>query len=102
MAKINARGARQVGPTIFTTRLNKYSGPDDDSDWAVRYESWRLRSDGAVQRRIITATDHRTGSTVKINSAFTNVASIPHGPAIKIETLRAWLIKRGYTITKEA
>jgi hypothetical protein len=80
MAKINANGARQIGPTLYTERWMRdgtpihisrcpYTGRDaavcEDQrfhsscraagqDHATRYyQAWRLRSDGAVLERIV-------------------------------------------------
>ena len=50
MAKINARGARQIGPTLFTERTRPASAYDVER---VYYEAYRLRSDGVIQSRII-------------------------------------------------
>ena len=106
MAKINARGARQVGPTLFTEKVRTFDKGTPNEETRVYYEAWRLRSDGVVQKRIIAtrpgsevggypATEHR-------GSAFRNVARAKHGPvAVDIDFLRRWLAAKGYTIVKE-
>lgn len=94
MAKINAHGNRQVGPTLYTERTVEFDGEDE-----VYYEAWRLRTDGALLTRIISVTradgrvtKHRS-STFRILGSFQSISS---------DTLRAFLVGKGATIVKEA
>lgn len=108
MAKINKRvkGGRthQIGPTLFTTKVFKYV--DNGHDEEIRYEAWRLRSDGALQTRLIRVTevleDGTLGKATKPRgTAFRNVGTIQHGPNIDIEWVRSYLRSRHYHIVKE-
>jgi hypothetical protein len=102
MAKINARGARQIGPTLFTERVRPAGHGDVER---VYYEAWRLRSDGAVMTRIIRTwpvaeesigekTEHR-GSTFRI------VGKVVKDRPVEHEVLRRYLAAKGYTVVKE-
>ena len=97
MAKINARGARQIGPTLFTEREWKAMGPWDQD--GVVYEAWRVRSDGAIQSRIIKTTGV-DGSVVQSNSGYRNIARA--NVNLDMTTiLRKFLARRGFRIVKE-
>ena len=98
MAKINAHGARQIGPTLYTEKRLKFDFDDSES---VYYEAWRLRSDGAVLTRIIRTTSLEGHTTEHRGSAFRIFGRFNHGPAANIETLRAFLDRKGYTVVKE-
>lgn len=98
MAKINAHGARQVGPTLFTERTITWLGEGD----ALYYEAWRLRSDNMVQTRIIKVTQPDGRVTEHRGSAFRNVGKIGRvGSDPDIQKLRTWLTGRDVTIVKE-
>lgn len=105
MAKINARGAHQVGPTFFTTR--EYKARPDSVSWdqdAIVHEGFRLRSDGTIQRRMIRSVN-ADGSVIEHRgSAYTNMPHISVDMTIPdpADALRRWLTRsRLYTITKE-
>lgn len=103
MAKINARGAHQVGPTLFTERTRP---PAFDGDVeTVYYEAYRLRSDRMVQTRIIRTrpADPASGGrpTEHRGSAFRNLGHLA-GDTPDPERLRRWLERRGHTIVKTA
>jgi len=103
MAKINARGAHQVGPTLYT----EYDRPPSYGDPArTYYEAWRLRSDGAIMTRIIRtwptlrdSTEHRTEHR---GSSFRIVAKIRKDCPIDIDVLRRHLENKGYRIVKDS
>lgn len=102
MAKINARGARQIGPTFYTEKDRPGNAHDVERTY---YEAWRLRSDGKVMTRIIrtfpTAADSIGHTTEHRGSTFRIVATMrtDNGP-IDSERLRAWLERKGYRIVK--
>ena len=73
MAKINAYGNHQVGPTYFTERDFGRPGLTVNE---VIYEAWRVRSDRMLQSRIVSVTDVDTGRTRKHNSAFRNLGTL--------------------------
>lgn len=102
MAKINARGARQIGPTFYTEKDRPADPPYDVE--RTYYESWRVRSDGAILTRIIrtypTATDSIGHTTEHRGSAFRIVGHMPKGAAPDSEVLRKVLEGRGYRIVK--
>jgi hypothetical protein len=98
MAKINARGHRQVGPTLFTERDWKAQHPLDQD--CVIYEGWRVRSDGAIQSRIIHSTN-ADGSVTKSNSGYRNVAKANVDLDLVI-ILRKFLARRNFRIVKES
>lgn len=120
MAKINARGARQIGPTLYTERLMlngkviEPGSPESTNAAATLYrQAWRLRSDGAVLERIVwTESAEREQyrhygnanhpGRLTHSSAFSIRGTFPHGPSVTIETLRTYLARRKYTIVKEA
>lgn len=101
MAKINARGARQIGPTLFTER-DRPADPPYDVERRY-YEAWRLRSDGQVQTRIIKTTPvGNKGHVTKHSSAFRNVGRLGSiGATPSIDRLRAYLERKGFAIVKE-
>lgn len=99
MAKINAHGARQVGPTLFTERDHKAKGSWDQD--AVVYEAWRIRSDGMIQTRMIRSTN-ADGSVVEHRGgAYRNLALIK-ARHDWLGIVKAMLAKRGCRIVKEA
>lgn len=94
MAKINAYGNHQVGPTYFTER-----------DWNVRpdepeviTEAWRVRSDRMLQSRIVSVTVIATGETRKHNSSFRNLGTLTPEPFKELptqdEALKAFIDRR--------
>jgi hypothetical protein len=94
MAKINAHGLRQVGPTFFTETVRP---PAYDGDVeTVYYEAYRLRSDRTVQTRIIRTwpKDPESGGrpTEHRGSAFRNLGKLS-GEVADAERLRAWLTR---------
>lgn len=110
MAKINAHGARQIGPTLFTEYTRPASAHDVER---IYYEAFRLRSDGVVQSRLIStrpvAEDSISHST-KHSSGYTNMALRVSNDLMKDRTktyaeqqapLRRWLERKGFTIVKE-
>lgn len=106
MAKINAHGHRQVGPTLFTERVRPAGAYDVETTY---YEAWRLRSDGTVQSRIIKSTptallrgEESVGrEVVHRGSAFRNIGRITPGGADDFGFLKSWLTRKGYVIVKE-
>lgn len=104
MAKINAHGAHQVGPTLFAERARTFDLGSSHTETRTYYEAWRLRSDGAVLRRAVSSrpVEGSDGlpATLHRGSAYTIVGSV-HGPNINIDWLRGYLKSRGYTIVKE-
>lgn len=103
MAKINARGARRIGPTLFTERTR--AGDEYDGGRVYR-QAWRLRSDGVVQTRIVRTfpAPGEEGHVTEHSSAFTNYAKLQDPAWIdpKLERLRAWLASRGFVVVEES
>lgn len=108
MAKINARGARQIGRTLYTEKDRPADAYDGDVE-RTYYEAFRLRSDGSVLTRIIRTwptkgeghtTEHSSG--FRLLSLRVNVHLIETLPADEALTiLRKHLIRKGYRIVKE-
>lgn len=110
MAKISARGAHQVGPTLYTERTRPASAYDVER---IYYEAFRLRSDGVVQSRIIStrpAAEDSIGHETKHSSGFTNMALRVSADLMNDRSktyaeqqapLRRWLERRGFTVVKE-
>lgn len=107
MAKINAHGARRIGPTFFTRRVRPAGAYDVES---VYYEAFRLRSDDMVQTRIMRTIPlaleegrESVGRETRHGSSFRNLGRIVHvGSDPSIERLRSWLEGRGYEIIEES
>lgn len=103
MAKINARGARQIGPTLYT----EFDRRASDGDVArTYYEAWRLRSDGAIMTRIIRTWPTEDGgdarnSTEHRGSSFRIAGRVRPGRPVELEVLRMYLGAKGYRIVKE-
>jgi hypothetical protein len=95
MAKINARGARQIGPTLYTEKTLKF---DFEPTESVYYEAWRLRSDGSVLTRIIRTTSLE-GHVTKHSSGFRIMGTFKARP-LEIDLLRNYLERKGYRIVK--
>lgn len=103
MAKINARGHRKIGPTLFTEKVRPAGAYDVETTY---YEAWRVRSDGDVQTRIIrtTPTGDEGREVEHRSSAFRSVGQYKTPPTTyreANETLRLLLERRGYTVVKE-
>jgi hypothetical protein len=99
MAKINAHGLRQVGPTLFTERDWKSQGTWDQD--AVIYEAWRIRSDGTIQSRMIRSTNADGTVVEHRGSSYRNLAKIK-AEHDWLGVLKVVLAKRGCRIVKEA
>ena len=106
MAKINARGAHQVGPTFYTERTRPGDAHDVER---IYYEAWRLRSDGQVQHRIIStrpAAADSIGHSTKHSSGYANHVNLSKKAlalpqAELLDKFRALLNRAGHTIVKE-
>ena len=72
MAKINAYGFHQVGPTYFTEREAALT----DWDTEILTEAWRIRSDRTLQTRIVSVTDVASGKVRKHSSSFRNLGTL--------------------------
>lgn len=109
MAKINARGTHQVGPTLYTERDRPASAYDVERRY---YEAWRLRSDGAVLTRIIWTAPtalkeglESIGRETKHTSGFRimgrlSAETMKNGTGEK--DLRGYLGRKGFRIVKES
>lgn len=97
MAKINAYGNFQVGPTYFTERDYGRSGVVANE---VINEAWRIRSDNMLQSRIVSVTDVDSGETRKHNSSFRNLGTLKFEEGKnQADLLREWVdrrVKRGF------
>lgn len=92
MAKINAYGNYQVGPTYFTERDFTLVGFEDEKE--IVNEAYRIRSDRMLQSRIVSVTNVATGETRKHNSAFRNLGTLREKDALPQDELLAAYIQR--------
>lgn len=93
MAKINAYGNHQVGPTYFTERDFTLVGFEGEKE--VINEAFRIRSDNMVQSRIVSVTNVATGETRKHSSSFRNLGTLKSQAGLDQADLLAAYIQRG-------